>query len=100
MKYALLRGVVLISIFLAFFVGCVDADNAASSKKIIINDTMTSNASTVCPNESQMKIIGIIGGVSWVSSIDYYRLMNEMVNKECGDLHSAKILMYSIEESD
>ena len=44
-----------------------------------------------------MKTIGIIGGVSWVSSIEYYRLMNEMVNKQLGGLHSAKILMYSIE---
>ena len=96
MKYALLRGVVLISIFLALFVGCVNADNVTASKEIIDN-MMTSNASAICSNESQMKVIGIIGGVSWVSSADYYRLMNEMVNKECGDLHSAKILMYSIE---
>lgn len=47
-----------------------------------------------CP---RMKVIGIIGGVSWVSSIEYYRLMNEMVAEELGGLHSAKILMYSIE---
>ncbi|MFA4967191.1 MAG: aspartate/glutamate racemase family protein [Candidatus Margulisiibacteriota bacterium] len=44
-----------------------------------------------------MKTIGIIGGVGWVSSIVYYRLMNEMVGKKLGGLHSAKILMYSIE---
>ncbi|MCL5036540.1 MAG: aspartate/glutamate racemase family protein [Chloroflexi bacterium] len=44
-----------------------------------------------------MKTIGIIGGVSWTSSIEYYRLMNEMVQDELGGLHSAKILMYSIE---
>lgn len=48
-------------------------------------------------NESQMKTIGIIGGVSWMSSIEYYRLMNEMVRDELGGLNSAKILMYSIE---
>jgi len=35
-----------------------------------------------------------------VSSIEYYRLMNEMVNKQLGGLHSAKILMYSIEFGD
>ncbi|MDD5116537.1 MAG: aspartate/glutamate racemase family protein [Candidatus Omnitrophica bacterium] len=45
----------------------------------------------------QIKVIGIIGGVSWVSSIEYYRLMNEMFGRELGGLHSAKILMYSIE---
>lgn len=45
----------------------------------------------------RMKVIGIIGGVSWVSSIEYYRLMNEMVRDELGALYSAKILMYSID---
>ncbi|MCL5021819.1 MAG: aspartate/glutamate racemase family protein [Nitrospirae bacterium] len=47
-----------------------------------------------------MKTIGIIGGVSWESSIEYYRLMNEMVRNELGGLHSAKVLMYSIEFGD
>ena len=46
---------------------------------------------------SQIKTIGIIGGVSWQSSIEYYRLMNELVAKQLGGLHSAKILMHSIE---
>jgi len=49
------------------------------------------------PTAQQMETIGIIGGVSWVSSIEYYRLMNEMVMKKLGGLHSARILMYSIE---
>jgi len=53
--------------------------------------------SGVPPEEPQMKTIGIIGGISWVSSIEYYRLMNQMVGKELGGLHSAEILMYSIE---
>jgi len=99
MKYALLYGFVLISVFLALFIGGVNADNVAASKEII-NATMTDNAGTVSSNESQMKTIGIIGGVSWVSSIEYYRLINEMVNKQLGGLHSAKILMYSIEFGD
>jgi aspartate racemase len=43
-----------------------------------------------------MKTIGIIGGISWVSSIEYYRLMNEMVRDLLGGLNSAKILMFSI----
>jgi aspartate racemase len=92
MKHALLYGFVLLSIFLALFVGCVNADNVAASKEII-NATMT-NATA---NASQMKTIGIIGGVSWVSSLEYYRLMNQMVNKQLGGPYSAKILMYSIE---
>ncbi len=44
-----------------------------------------------------IKTIGIIGGVSWVSSLEYYRLMNQMVREKLGGLHSAQILMYSIE---
>ncbi len=44
-----------------------------------------------------IKTIGIIGGVSWVSSLEYYRLMNELVRDRLGGLHSAPILMYSIE---
>ncbi len=47
--------------------------------------------------DQQLKTIGIIGGVSWQSSIEYYRLINQMVGDELGGLHSAKILMYSIE---
>ncbi len=45
----------------------------------------------------QMQTIGIIGGVSWVSSLEYYRLMNQMVRNKLGGLNSAQILMYSIE---
>jgi aspartate racemase len=92
MKHALLYGFVLLSIFLALFVGGVNADNIAASKEII-NATMTDATA----NASQMKTIGIIGGVSWVSSLEYYRLMNQMVNKQLGGSYSAKILMYSIE---
>jgi aspartate racemase len=47
--------------------------------------------------DSRQKIIGIIGGVSWQSSLEYYRLINQMVGEELGGLHSGKILMYSIE---
>lgn len=60
-------------------------------------DVKNNDTAVIDSQESQMKVIGIIGGVSWVSSIEYYRLMNEMVGKELGGLHSAKILMYSIE---
>ena len=96
MKHALLYGFVYPLDILALFIGGANADNVASSKETI-NATLTKNAGAVSSNESQMKTIGIIGGVSWVSSIEYYRLMNEMVNKQLGGLHSAKILMYSIE---
>lgn len=44
-----------------------------------------------------MKTIGFIGGLTWYSSIDYYRMMNEMVNERLGDAHSCQMLMYSVE---
>jgi aspartate racemase len=44
-----------------------------------------------------MKTIGMIGGMSWESSIEYYRVINETVREELGGLHSAKSIMYSVE---
>lgn len=44
-----------------------------------------------------MKTIGLIGGLSWESSIEYYRLINEMVKERLGGLHSAKSVMYSFD---
>lgn len=47
--------------------------------------------------DSHMKTIGLLGGMSWESTAEYYRLLNETVNDELGGLHSAKILMYSVD---
>lgn len=44
-----------------------------------------------------MKTIGLIGGMSWESSLLYYRLINEGVRQRLGGLHSAQILMYSVD---
>ncbi|MCX8161362.1 MAG: aspartate/glutamate racemase family protein [Candidatus Saccharicenans sp.] len=44
-----------------------------------------------------MKTIGLIGGMSWESSLEYYRLINEEVKKRLGGFHSAKCLMYSVD---
>jgi aspartate racemase len=44
-----------------------------------------------------MKTIGMIGGMSWESSIEYYRIINEAVKQRLGDLHSAKSLMFSVD---
>lgn len=44
-----------------------------------------------------MKTIGLLGGMSWESTVEYYRLLNETVKAELGGLHSAKILMYSVD---
>ncbi len=42
-----------------------------------------------------MKKIGILGGMSWESTAEYYRLINQAVNKRLGGVHSAELIMYS-----
>lgn len=54
-------------------------------------------AKETLPSAPQMKTIGVIGGITWVSSIEYYRLINQLVQKKLGGVSSAKVLMYSIE---
>ena len=44
-----------------------------------------------------MKTIGLIGGMSWESSIEYYRIINETAKEKLGGLHSAKSLMVSVD---
>ncbi len=44
-----------------------------------------------------MKTIGLIGGMSWESSAEYYRLINEAVKDRLGGLHSARSLMFSVD---
>ncbi|MFX0049041.1 MAG: aspartate/glutamate racemase family protein [Candidatus Hermodarchaeota archaeon] len=43
-----------------------------------------------------MKLIGLIGGMSWENTIDYYRIINEMVKNRLGEWYSAEILLYSV----
>ena len=43
-----------------------------------------------------MKTIGLIGGLTWLSTLEYYKLLNQMVNERLGGAASAKILMYSV----
>jgi aspartate racemase len=47
-----------------------------------------------------MKTIGLIGGMSWESTITYYRIINEEVQKRAGGVHSARILMHSFDFDD
>ena len=44
-----------------------------------------------------MKTIGMIGGMSWESSLEFYRIINLTVKERLGGLHSAKSIMYSID---
>lgn len=43
-----------------------------------------------------MKTIGLIGGLTWLSTLDYYRLLNEMVNEKLGGSEAGKIIIYSV----
>jgi len=44
-----------------------------------------------------LKTIGLLGGMSWESSLEYYRMINRLVKDRLGGLHSAKCLMYSVD---
>ena len=44
-----------------------------------------------------MKTIGLLGGMSWESTALYYKLINEEIKKQLGGLHSAKVVIYSID---
>jgi len=44
-----------------------------------------------------MKTIGLIGGMSWESTMEYYRIINETVKTKLGGLHSAKCILYSVD---
>lgn len=85
MKKTILSFAVILFVLLGMYSPCSIADISMGDKT---------------PFGQNMMTIGVIGGVSWVSSIEYYRIMNEMVMKKLGGVHSAKILMYSIEFGD
>lgn len=44
-----------------------------------------------------MKTIGLLGGMSWESTLPYYRIVNEVVKARLGGLHSAKVVLYSVD---
>lgn len=44
-----------------------------------------------------MKVIGLIGGMSWESTVTYYKIINETVKEKLGGLHSAKCVLYSVD---
>ena len=47
--------------------------------------------------EKELKTIGLIGGMSWESTIPYYRKINEIIKQKLGGLHSAKIILLSVD---
>ena len=47
-----------------------------------------------------MKTLGLIGGMSWESTIPYYRIINETIRERLGGLHSARLILYSVDFHD
>ncbi len=45
----------------------------------------------------RVKTLGLIGGMSWESTIPYYRIINETVKQRLGGLHSARVILYSVD---
>jgi Aspartate racemase len=44
-----------------------------------------------------LKTIGLLGGMSWESTVTYYQIVNKAIKQELGGLHSAKVLLYSVD---
>lgn len=44
-----------------------------------------------------MKTVGLLGGMSWKSSVEYYRIINDLTSRKLGRLHSAKCILYSFD---
>jgi len=47
-----------------------------------------------------MRTLGLIGGMSWESTVPYYRIINETVRERLGGLHSARMILYSVDFHD
>ena len=47
--------------------------------------------------EARMKTIGLLGGMSWESTVSYYRIVNTVAKERLGGLHSARCLLYSVD---
>jgi len=48
-------------------------------------------------SDKKMKTIGLVGGMSWESTLEYYRIINEGVKEKAGGFHSAKLILYSVD---
>jgi len=48
-------------------------------------------------SQVKMKVLGLIGGLSWYSTSVYYRIINQLTNEKLGSSHSAKIILYSLD---
>ena len=58
---------------------------------------MKNRTERIIEEENKMKTIGLLGGMSWESTVTYYQVINETIKEKLGGLHSAKILLYSVD---
>jgi aspartate racemase len=94
MKRSLMRPCFYILLLVLMVVGSA----VSQAQNVDPGDTGTRKLAVEQASEKgPIKTIGIIGGVSWASSIEYYRIMNELARDRLGGVSSAQILMYSIE---
>ena len=64
---------------------------------IKINQRRSKAHQSLFKKEEKMKVLGLIGGMSFESTITYYQVINETVKRELGGLHSAKCILYSVD---
>jgi aspartate racemase len=89
--------IIVLLALLSAFSGCVSQQQAVQQQTPATCAPPVPAVTFLPPAPGEMKTIGIIGGVGWSSSVEYYRIMNEKVQNDLGGDNSAKILMYSIE---
>ena len=71
---------------------------AAGTAPVMLSSWACTNGESGGHGQSRsMKLLGLIGGLSFASSLDYYREINEEVGKRLGKLHSSQLIMYSLD---
>jgi aspartate racemase len=73
--------------------GAIEAKKPDSSLEI----TREKAGSNQITGGKKMKVIGLLGGMTWYSSIEYYRLINQMIADRLGEPHSAHVILYSVD---
>lgn len=62
-----------------------------------LEDTCTQSGEHVSTNEQNLRTIGLLGGMSWESTTEYYKIINRAVKEKLGGFHSARILLCSVD---
>ena len=95
-KWSGIPALFVLLIAIALLCGCTASQPAVPQTAAPVAAPVPA-ATFLPPAPGEMKTIGMIAGVGWSSSAEYYRIMNEKAQHDLGGDHSAKILMYSIE---